>query len=175
MESVVDVVRVRFSKWDGRGHWSFDMERLGDDEHGIWLWAPAGTVLQRGSDKTVTVDQGFVKVITPGRWWTAVWNVGPVHGERSIAVYVDISTPAVRESDTVHMVDLDLDVIRRRDGSVEVVDEDEFDEHRVSFGYPGYVVDKARAVTAGLAIAVERREEPFGSVGEHWLEVGRGR
>ncbi|MEA3502855.1 MAG: DUF402 domain-containing protein, partial [Actinomycetota bacterium] len=66
--------RVRFSKWDGSSHWAFDMERIGEDEHGVWLWAPTGTELRRGSDKTIHVDRGFVKVITRDRWWTAVWN-----------------------------------------------------------------------------------------------------
>ncbi len=168
-----DMVKVRFSKWGGTPHWAFDMERLGEDKHGVWLWAPAGTVLRRGFDKTIHVQQGFVKVITHDRWWTAVWNVGPGVGDRLIEVYVDVITPAVWDGATVRMVDLDLDVIRRHDGSVEIDDEDEFEEHRVVFGYPDHVVDKARTETARLAIAVERREEPFGLVGERWLEVGR--
>lgn len=167
-------VEVRFSKWDGSPHWAFDMERIGEDEHGAWLWAPAGTELRRGSEKTIQVDQGFVKIITSDRWWTAVWNVGPGHGERSIEIYVDVITPAVWDGGTVRMVDLDLDVIRRHDGSVVVDDEDEFEEHRITFGYPDHVVDKARTEAARLALAVELRSEPFGLVGERWLEVGRG-
>lgn len=34
------------------------------------------------------------------------------------------------------MVDLDLDVVRRFDGSAEILDEDEFAEHQVRYGYP---------------------------------------
>ena len=166
-------VRIRFSKWDGSAHWAFDMERIGEDEHGIWLWAPAGTALHRGSDKTIQAERGFVKVIAPNRWWTAVWNVGPLKGDRSIEIYVDVITPAVWDGNTVRMVDLDLDVIRRSGGMVEVDDEDEFEEHRVLYGYPDHVIDKARTEAARLAIAVELRTEPFGSVGERWLEVGR--
>ncbi len=166
-------VQIRFSKWDGTPHWAFDTERIGEDEHGVWLWAPQGTELRRGTDKTIHAERGFVKVITPDRWWTAVWNIGPGFGERAIEVYVDVITPAVWDEDTVRMVDLDLDVIRRSDGTFEIDDEDEFEEHRVLFGYPDYVVDKARTETARLAIAVEMRSEPFGSVGAQWLEVGR--
>jgi protein associated with RNAse G/E len=173
MATGAETIRVRFSKWNGSPHWEFDMERIGEDEHGVWLWTPAGTELRRGAEKTIHVERGFVKVITPNRWWTAVWNVGPGNGGRSIEIYVDVITPAVWEGDIVRMVDLDLDVIRRRDGTVEIDDEDEFEEHRVTFGYPDHIVDKARTETARLAIAVERRDEPFGSVGERWLEVGR--
>ncbi|MEA3510406.1 MAG: DUF402 domain-containing protein, partial [Actinomycetota bacterium] len=119
MTAEAEAVRVRFTKWDGTPHWAFDMVRLGEDEHGIWLWAPAGTELRRGFDKTIYAERGFVKVITPNRWWTAVWNVGPMKGDRSIEIYVDVITPAVWDGDTVRMVDLDLDVIRRRGGLVE--------------------------------------------------------
>lgn len=170
-----EIIHIRFSKWDETPHWAFDMERLGADDHGVWLWAPAGTELRRGVDKTIRAERGFVKVITPNRWWTAVWNVGPLKGDRSIEVYVDVITPAVWDGDTVRMVDLDLDVIRRSSGLVEIDDEDEFEEHRALFGYPDHVVDKARTEAARMAIAVEMRTEPFGSVGEQWLEVGRGR
>ena len=48
MATGAETIGVRFSKWDGAPHWRFDMERLGVDE------------------------QGFVKVITPNGWWTAV-------------------------------------------------------------------------------------------------------
>lgn len=56
-----------------------------------------------------------------------------------------------------HLVDLDLDVVRTWDGAVEVVDEDEFGEHRLVLGYPEpivkaalrSVVDVREAMTAG--------------------------
>ena len=165
-------VHVRFTKWDGQAHWAFDMGRLGEDEHGTWLWAPPGTELRRGAGRCIVTGGGFVKLVTSGGWWTAIWNDPE---DASIDVYVDIITPAVWDGDTVRMVDLDLDVIRDPQGIVTVADEDEFDAHRVLYGYPDHVVAKARAVTARVAIAVERRDEPFGAVGERWLEVGRGR
>ena len=168
-------VKVRFSKWDGTPHWAFDMERLGEDVHGLWLSAAAGTDLRRGTEPSISAKHGFVKVVTPGQWWTALWNEGPWSDGRSIRTYVDVITPAVWDGDTVRMVDLDLDVVRRSDGTVEVDDEEEFDEHRVAMAYPDHIVDKARTETARLAIAVERGIEPFGSAGDRWLEVARGR
>ena len=169
------MVRVRFSKWDGSDHWAFDMARLGTDDHGVWLWAPAGAELRRGSEAPIKAQHGFVKLIAAGQWWTGIWNDGPRDDRRSIHTYVDVITPAVWDGNTVRMVDLDLDVVRRRDGSVEVDDEDEFEEHKVAFGYPEHVVDRARAATAQLVLAIERGTEPFGEVGDRWLEVSHGR
>jgi hypothetical protein len=174
MADVKRMVRVQFSKWDGTPHWAFDMERLGEDEHGTWLWARGGTQLQRGSESPIAAKHGFVKLITPDAWWTAIWNEGPWSDGRSIHTYVDMITPAAWDGDTVRMVDLDLDVVRRSDGTVEIDDEDEFEEHRVAWTYPDHIVDKARTETARLAIAVERGIEPFGGVGDQWLEVAFG-
>ena len=168
-----DLIRVRFTKWDGSPHWAFDLERLGSDEHGLWLWGPAGTRMQRGAEEPKEARRPFVKLIAPDRWWTALWNDGGGGSDGSISVYVDIITPATWDGDTVTMVDLDLDVVRRADGDVEVHDEDEFEEHRVRYGYPDRIVDKARSETARLALAVTRGDEPFRSVGEQWLAVAR--
>ena len=168
-------VHVRFSKWDGRAHWAFDMQRLGVDDHGVWLWAPAGTELRRGSEKPIAAQHAFVKVIAVGQWWTGIWNDGLRSDGRSIRTYVDVISPAVWDGNTVRMVDLDLDVVRRSDGTVEVDDEDEFEDHKVAFGYPEHVIDRARAEAAQLVLAIDRRKEPFGDIGERWLEVSRGR
>jgi uncharacterized protein len=169
---VTDKVKIRFTKWGDVPHWSFDMNRLGDDEHGTWLWMPAGTSMRRGTDAPIQSKNLAVKVITPDQWWTAIFNDGE---HRKYELYVDVATPAEWHGDTVRLVDLDLDVARRRDGGVEVHDEDEFEEHRVLYGYPDHIVDKARTETARLAAAVERRDEPFGEVGVRWLEVAHGR
>lgn len=47
-------------------------------------------------------------------------------------------------------IDLDLDVVRWLDGSVEIIDVEEFEEHRVALDYPGELV-------AGAVDASRRR------------------
>lgn len=166
-----DVVKIRFTKWGDIPHWSFDMRRLGEDEFGTWLWMPAGTSMRRGTDPPILSRNLAVKLITPSEWWTAIWNDGDT---ATYELYVDISTPATWEDDTVRLVDLDLDVARRRGGGVEVHDEDEFEEHQVLYGYPDHIIDKARIETARIVAAVERRDEPFGEVSGRWLEAAHG-
>jgi hypothetical protein len=46
---------------------------------------------------------------------------------------------------------------------VELRDEDEFAEHRASFGYPAEVVKPARAAAAWLHTALGDGTEPFAS------------
>ena len=58
----------------------------------------------------------------------------------------------------MHLVDLDLDVVRRRaTGTVELRDEDEFAEHRARFGYPDDLVANAEAAAKLLVRGARRR------------------
>ncbi|MEV7401864.1 hypothetical protein AB0N93_15900 [Streptomyces sp. NPDC091267] len=46
----MDPSEVLFSarKYDGSLHWHCTMFRLGEDDHGVWLGMPAGTVHSKG-------------------------------------------------------------------------------------------------------------------------------
>ena len=101
-------------------------------------------------------------------WWTAAFNPPP----RTSEVYCDISTPAQWDGDgLVRLVDLDLDVVRRRNtGVVELLDEDEFADHRVRFGYPDDLVASAYAAAKWLYEALGDGTEPFGSAYAPYLD-----
>lgn len=161
------MVTVQYYKYPRTVHWRHDMVRLGEDSHGVWLGAPVGTVVQRGTEDPVTWDTPFVQVVNSDRWWTAIFN----HGHR-IDVYVDVTTaPTWPGPDRVEMIDLDLDVIRLADGTVYVDDEDEFDEHRVTLGYPPRMADTARTTAARLVLEVEAHRPPFDATPQRWLEM----
>ncbi len=161
----MDTVEVDFRKWDGSRHWQFAMYRLGEDEHGLWLWSPAGSDMQRGDEPMRKSKAVNIKLIPDNKWWTAIWT-----WQHRTDLYIDIITPPTWNGSTVTMVDIDLDVMRWSDGRVEVVDEDEFEQHRVEMEYPERLVDTARATAARMAVAVEARHEPFGDVGDAWMK-----
>ena len=148
-------------------HWRHDMLRLGDDEHGTWLGGPALTTVQRGHEPERTYPHAFVQLISTDHWWTLIHNEAT---NDSIHHYVDIITPPVWERpDLVTMIDLDLDVIQRPDGSIYVDDEDEFKDHLVAHEYPPQIIDKARVTTAEIVMQIEADREPFQSVAAAWL------
>lgn len=157
---MADVVRVRYSKYDGTAHRDYPARRLADDQHGTWLGVPAGTAsIYHGQPSVERIP--FVLLVPRDAWWTAMFNPPP----RTSEVYCDITSPARwDDGDSVHLVDLDLDVVRRRGtGQVELRDEDEFAAHRLSFGYPDDVVAPARAAAAWLRTALHNGTQPFAS------------
>jgi hypothetical protein len=86
-------------------------------------------------------------------------------------VYVDMTTPPVWDGAVVRAVDLDLDVIRMREGSVVIDDEDEFAEHQVTLGYPPEVVALAEASRDRVHAAILDEEPPYDGSHEPWLAV----
>jgi uncharacterized protein len=157
---VAEVVRVRYRKFDGSAHRDYPARRLVDDVHGTWLGVDTGTPsIYHGLPSVEQIP--FVLLVPPHAWWTAMFNPPP----RTSEVYCDITTPARWEDDhTVDLVDLDLDVVRRRHtGQVELRDEDEFATHRKSFGYPDHLVDHATAAAAWLQAALHNGTQPFAS------------
>lgn len=166
-------VRVVYTKYDGSLHWNFTMRYLGEDEHGIWLGAGPGLVGRRGHDHEVVFKEAQVLLFprpdggARDAWWTAAFNAAPARTE----IYCDIATPARwPDPGQVTMVDLDLDVVRRRaDQRVEIVDGDEFDEHQRQYGYPAQVIREAEQAAAWLRHALSAGAEPFAGDYRGWL------
>jgi len=165
-------VVVQFLKWTETPHWQFEMDRIGEDHHGTWLGARAGDAARKGHEAPTRFQHDFVKLITPDRWWTAIWNSGGKY-----ALYVDIATPVIWNGATATMLDIDLDVLVLREGGLEIHDEDEFEEHRTALAYPEWLVAGARATTAEVVVAIEAGLEPFGTAGldvlQRWVDSGR--
>ena len=158
-------VRLEFRKYDGRMHWHALLDRLGEDEHGVWLAAPTGTVWRRGSERPTTNFPPHVVLVPRQDWWVATFNAAPAKFD----IYVDLSTVCEWQDDVVTMVDLDLDVVRHRSGGVaELLDEDEFVEHQVAFGYPDAVIDAATSTAEKLMVQVTS-DEPFTAAHLTWL------
>ena len=160
-------VLLRYTKYDGSLHWHFPVERLGEDEHGCWLFGRKGILLRRGAEVALEQPHHFVGLVPHVGDWTAFWNDG-----HEVEIYVDVTSTPQWNGDEVTMVDLDLDVVRWREGNVEVLDEDEFEEHQVRYGYPVDVIESAARTCQWLVGAITERCEPFGDVGRRWLSYG---
>jgi protein associated with RNAse G/E len=172
MMRIMRDIQVVFTKYDDSLHWHMTMQWLGEDEFGVWAGMVSGRSMAKGGEEPVVLPSAHVSLFPRSGWWTAWFN----DASHDVSVYCDVITPATWTSpDVVTMVDLDLDVIRhRRDDSVQIVDEDEFALHRVRYGYPHDVVERARATADWLRSAVSAGTEPFGTAFRSWLSRVEG-
>ena len=164
-----------FRKWGDRPHWEYDAVLVGEDQHGTWIGARAGTPVARPG-VTFDAPADFVSVVPRrGAFVATYYREHPrPAGDPPIELYVDITTvPAWTRTGTravVTMVDLDLDVVRGRTGRVWVDDEDEFAEHRIAFAYPTPLVVHATHSCDVVLGAVQRRDAPYDGSAAAWLE-----
>jgi predicted RNA-binding protein associated with RNAse of E/G family len=156
---------MAYSKWDGSSHWHFEVQELGHDQHGHWFSGAPGILLQRAEEPPTEEVNGFVMLVPQLGSWIAFWNrVGEV------TTYIDVTDLPRIVDGTIQAVDLDLDVIAWRDGRVEVVDRDEFEEHQELLGYPADVVVGAEQTAAWLETEVRGGRAPFDGVAQDWLD-----
>jgi uncharacterized protein len=167
VNSVARDIRVIYRKYDQRLHWHMTARYLGEDQHGIWAGMRAGELIAKGDDEPIALPCATLSLFPHTGWWTAWFNGEP----HEVTVYCDITTPpSWPAGDLVTMIDLDLDVIRRRaDGSVDIVDEDEFAQHREEFSYPPDVVEQAVAAADWLRDSLRADAEPFASTYRQWF------
>lgn len=164
-----ELIRLTFRKYDGSLHWHSTLRRLGEDEHGLWLGWGANHSMARGDEPPITLEQPYVQLMRREDWWCGSFNAAP----RRTEVYCDITTVAQWTApDEISLIDLDLDVLRFRDGSAPLIDdEDEFLEHQVRYAYPPEVIAAARATADALLESVRADEEPFKSAYHRWLAL----
>ena len=161
---VADTVHVRYTKWDGSLHWHFDTVLIDRDREGTWLLVEPGGEYRRGNEPPRREEHGFVVLVPADGWWTAYFNAVARSGSGHL-VYVDINTAPRWDGDTVHLIDLDLDVTLTPDGTVRLIDEDEFEAHQALYDYPRDVIDQTSATATGVIDALSRGQEPFGVAG----------
>ncbi len=167
-------ILVEMAKWGDRPHWTYRGIYLGTDEHGDWLGCPVGTHYRRPEAEFTADFAGVVLVPAGGVAYLPAFNderAQARHGDPGspAEVYVDIATPAVWDGAILRSIDLDLDVIRRRDGTVYLDDKDEFAAHQVAYGYPIEVIELAEQAAAEVLTAVRRRDAPFDGTSDRWL------
>ena len=149
-----DTVRLEHGKPDGR--------RLVLGEAEVLERDPGGTVrvrremASRGTYDALGTERrpGDIAVtkLTEGKWWyPTVYR--SADGE-SKGTYVNVCTPVEVFPEAVRYVDLHVDVVKRPDGTVERVDDDELDAAVEAGEVPEPLAERARQVAGAVENAL---------------------
>lgn len=91
------------------------------------------------------------------RWF----NVIAMMRETGIYYYCNLASPAIYDGEAVKYIDYDLDYKIFPDGSIILLDEDEYDEHRKSMNYPKEIDGILRKYMKMIRELYENGEAPF--------------
>lgn len=176
----------QWRKWDGSPHWRHECVYLGADEWGDWVGQPVGWHSARPGAAFVAQTPNVTLVpavdhiaqrdkvtLVPASADFAL-TVNRDHPRR-MRIYIDLGWD-VRWSDDpllVTGIDMDLDVVRvEGDRGTWVDDRDEWEEHRVRYGYPAEVTVHLEALALDLEDRVRARTAPFDdATADPWLDA----
>lgn len=153
-----DVIAVKAHKANGvcYQHWQATVTVL-DDRHIV-------TDMHKGT-RVDDVRKGTV--YTAHRDRATYWFDKPYSfietfddGGRVIELYMDICSLPRIVGEALHYTDYELDVTRMLPGAAEIIDEDEFAEAAVTYGYPeAFQAECYRAAHEALAVANAYRSD----------------
>lgn len=127
-----DRVQVKAYKSDGTCYrwWTATVESVAADQ--LVLVTPVGHLIEDPGDSFVSPNALRV-FYWPGKWYCLLEAYTP-DGELA-EIYVNISSPMEIEGLEMRFTDYELDVSRRPPGEAQLLDEDEFEEAVVEYGY----------------------------------------
>jgi protein associated with RNAse G/E len=163
-------IPVESTKFDGSLHYRYTTIIVADEGERLRTWGPVGTRFQsyRGA---YAATRHFLSLHYHDRDWNleVMWE----RDWRPNKHYVNIALPATWEDGTLRFVDLDLDISWWPDGSVRLLDEDEFAEHRERLGYPQWLVDRAWSAVDEVRALISSRRSPFDGMLYRWRPTRR--
>jgi hypothetical protein len=173
-------ILFQWRKWDGSPHWRHECVYLGSDDWGDWVGQPVGWGSERPG-RSFTAAGPNVTLVPPSADYALTVNRDHPHGMR---IYIDLAWDvravegdgADEGAGTVPVlftgIDMDLDVVRVEGArGTWIDDEDEWDEHRVEYGYPADVQRHLEALAADLEQRVRAQVPPFDdATADRWLD-----
>jgi len=102
---------------------------------------------------------GLLEIYFKRKWYN-VWHIGAQNSYTNL-MYVNIAMPAVLAGDTLEWVDLDLDFRIHLDGSVQLMDEDEFQQNQQRLKYPPELIEQVHIACREVENGFKQRIFPF--------------
>lgn len=161
-------VWVERRKWPDAPHYGVQGYVLGEDEHGVWAGARPGSQAVKGVLLRYRGRHECVWLLPRDGWFMVHFLVG----HPTLDIYIDIATPPTWNRRGARLVDLDFDIVVWNDGrGIQLVDEDEFEQHMVELAYPARLIDGARRASAEVLAAAQAGDAPFTmSVAKPWFD-----
>jgi protein associated with RNAse G/E len=163
-------IQVSSTKYDASLHYFYQMERVYQAHDELRLYGRPGIAVNSYRGQMLTTRHSLHLYWTDRFYnvavnWSSDW--------KPLSHYVNVATPATWVDGTLRFIDLDLDVIWSAvTGEVILDDEDEFEAHRVRFGYPDELVERCWQTSRELHDLIARGVYPFDGSLYAWRPYG---
>jgi protein associated with RNAse G/E len=115
------------------------------------------TKIQEADGKQWISRVPAVSFFIPGEWF----NIVALMEEHGVRYYCNLASPPYKNNNIITYIDYDLDVIRLPSGEINVVDQDEYDAHKLKFHYSETVELKVKEGLDRLLERIQKQQPPF--------------
>jgi hypothetical protein len=147
------------TKYDGSLHYRYPVELVDQSADRLVTYFEPGSPVESyrgswsGTKHILTIFWHQLPYVLHVRWDDA---------RQPEFLYVDIATDTRWGDGTVRYIDLDLDLIRRAGSStIELDDEDEFEDHQTKWNYPAELVQDCWSAVKTVRGLLETGKPPF--------------
>lgn len=138
--------------------------------HRIWQQA---TVLAEDDERIIVANERTKVIEANGRFWFTKepsvtffykdrwYNVIGIIKPEGISYYCNLSSPILYDEEALKYIDYDLDVKVSIEGSLVVLDQNEYRKHQAQMAYPKELCDILESEFNRLQKQVRAQEEPF--------------
>jgi protein associated with RNAse G/E len=153
-------IKVISKKYDNSLRNEYEAFLYSREDETITLLSPAGTrYYDHRQEAWFEAPDGLLEIYFQDRWYN-VWHICEQNSHRNL-IYANLCMPAALHGNVLEWIDLDLDFRVHMDGSIELLDEAEFERNISQFGYPGWVVENVRAACDEVLVRFEGGQFPF--------------
>jgi protein associated with RNAse G/E len=153
-------VQVIKKKYDGSlcdAHEAYLCEET--DEHITLFTLPGIRYWLYPKAEWLQTPDGLLEIYLKRKWYN-VWHIA-VQNSYTNLKYVNIAKPAILVGETLEWVDLDLDYRIHLDGSVQRMDEGEFQQNQKRLKYPPKLIEQVHAACREVENGLKQKKFPF--------------
>lgn len=154
-----EVIQLKALKYPNIPHYEWEGEVLEKTDDYIILFCKSKRKLVHHTKNNVfTMKNASIEYFSFKHWYTAAMEI---EDQRIVSYYCNVAKPSVLEGHKLSFVDLDLDLIKKKNENWKVVDEDEFEENSVKFQYPEKLKQEALIALEHLKMRANEGCFPF--------------
>ena len=158
---------VSLLKYDQQLHYEWSSHVIEETDDYVLLYAGPGRTLRhhtRGA--CYTYDSHSLECFMRHEGFTLQLDL---EQDGTMRGYSNIGLPPTITDETIHFVDLDVDLVARQPGEWQLVDEEEFDINRVRYGYPDSLIEQVWQTVDDVKNRIQHQQFPFDGSSERRL------
>ena len=150
-------IYIQSFKHDGSLHRTWAKGIVVDVLKNVWIIVTYKTMVVESNHRIWQTREPAICFFYPDQWY----NIIAMMRKNGVTYYCNVASPSVYDGESLKNVDYDLDLKVYPNDEMEILDEDEFDEHRVKMNYSKDIVDIARNALQELIVMAENKTGPF--------------